>query len=275
MPELPEVQTIVNDLNAAGVVGHAIETTRVRWSRTLANRSPASFSRSVRGAKIVSIRRRAKYIVIQLDCGMHLIIHLRMTGKILMDHPADAQKRHIHIEMTLDDGRGIFFHDTRKFGRFYLVRNPEEILRNLGPEPLSDDFHAIHLKRMIHKRKRRIKPLLLDQSFLAGLGNIYVDEALWSARIHPQKTADQLSYKEIKALHRAIRHVLRKGLRNQGSSLGSGKTNFASVRQNKGSNSNHLNVFRRTGKPCRRCRTSILRIVIAQRATHICNVCQA
>jgi formamidopyrimidine-DNA glycosylase len=183
-------------------------------------------------------------------------------------------ERHVRASLGLDDGRRLLFYDTRKFGRFYLVDDLVTFFSSLGPEPLADDFTAARFTTMLGKKHRQIKPLLLDQHFLAGLGNIYVDEALWSARVHPLRSADSLSAGEVKSLHRAIRHVLRKGLRNAGTSLGRGKTNFASIQRHRGGNGNHLKVFRKTGQPCPRCRTVIDRIIVGQRSTHICPACQ-
>lgn len=274
MPELPEVQTIVNDLNASGVVGRTIGTVAVFWPKTIANISGPSFCKRLRGKKIDRIYRRAKYIVFQLDDQMHIIVHLRMTGRFLLDRTNGDTGRHVHVSITLDDRRRLLFHDTRKFGRFYLVPDPLSILGSLGPEPLSSNFTSAILWNLFQGRQRQIKPLLLDQHFLAGLGNIYVDEALWTARIHPQKTADQMTYKEVKTLFRAIRLVLRRGLENAGTSLGKGKNNFSSIQEREGTNKNHLKVFRRTGQSCPRCRTSIDRITVGQRSTHICRICQ-
>lgn len=274
MPELPEVQTIVNDFIASGIIGRTIEKVQVRWPRTVAGMPVKSFSRCIRGKRIIGIRRRAKYIIFQLDNESHLIVHLRMTGRFVLGPSNNHAGGHVHLSMALDDRRWLHFHDTRKFGRFYLVIDPMDILGKLGPEPLDDKFTALALWNLIQSRQRQVKPLLLDQRFLAGLGNIYVDEALWTARIHPQTTADRLTREQVKALHRAIRQVLRRGLKNAGTTLGRGKTNFYSIRTQKGNNAHYLRVFRRTGKPCPRCRRSIERIRIGQRSTHICANCQ-
>jgi formamidopyrimidine-DNA glycosylase len=166
------------------------------------------------------------------------------------------------------------YQDTRKFGRFCLTSNPQEILGKLGPEPLSDGFTVDCFHAMLQARKRLIKPLLLDQGFIAGLGNIYVDEALWKASVHPLRVSSSLSKKEVAALHHAISLVLKKGLANLGTTLGSGAGNFYSVAGRKGRNADKLFVFRRTGEACTRCRTPIQRIIVGQRSTHICPHCQ-
>ena len=178
--------------------------------------------------------------------------------------------------MILDTGsvNSLRFHDPRKFGRILLTETPEKWLDRLGPEPLDRKFTARHLGEKLMARKRQIKPLLLDQHFLAGLGNIYVDEALWEARLHPCRLASTLSKPEIRALRLAIPRVLKRGLKNLGTSLGSGETNFYSVANRRGRNKDQLNVFRRTELPCPGCQTAIERIIVGQRSTHICSKCQ-
>ena len=274
MPELPEVQTIVDDLNAAGLQGLCINKVSVFWANTIATGAPESFCRQLEGRCISGVRRRAKYIILELQPQSALLIHLRMTGRLELTEKDCAAGPHIHVIIKLNDGRCLVFHDTRKFGRFYLTAEPEHIVRSLGPEPLATDFTARILAERIGQRHSRIKPLLLDQSFIAGLGNIYVDEALWTAAIHPLRPADSLSGKEIKSLHRAIRSVLRQGIRNAGTSLGNGKSNYISPRTGRGRNGNQLKVFRRTGRPCRRCGGKIQKIIVGQRGTHICAACQ-
>jgi formamidopyrimidine-DNA glycosylase len=274
MPELPEVQTIVNDLQAAGIVGQTITGVDVYWPATIATGSPENFRDHIQGKTILGVGRRGKLMLFELDEGWLLGVHLRMTGRFELraDHPRD---KHIHVVMALKDGRRLLFRDTRKFGRFYLVQDRLSITGALGLEPLSFHFTAGRLAGLLAGRKRRIKPLLLDQRVIAGLGNIYVDEALWAARIHPLCKADGLSWPaQIKALHRSIRSVLRQGLRNAGTTLGGGKGNFYSLESARGRNADQLKVFRRTGQPCPRCRTPIERIVVAQRSTHLCPRCQ-
>lgn len=275
MPELPEVQTIVDELNAAGVPGCRVDAVTVRWSKTIATGSPEDFSRRLKGKGILKIYRRAKYIVFELSDHLWMLVHLRMTGRLVMASRAGRWKDpHVQVLLRLDDGRSIAYQDTRKFGRFFLTAAPASILGALGPEPLAPGFSAKMLSERIGRRRRRIKPLLLDQEFLSGLGNIYVDEALWLARIHPLRAAETLSWQDIRSLHRAIRCVLRQGIRNAGTSLGKGKGNFVSAQSNRGRNRNQLKVFQRTGLPCRRCGHAIERIVVDQRGTHVCSRCQ-
>lgn len=275
MPELPEVQTVVNDLNRAGLPGRSIVRAQIFWPRIIAHLSPDVFCQKIQDQTIAAIRRRAKYIVIDFTSEQHLLIHLRMSGRLHLVPPEAERKKHEHVVLDLDMPQQLRFHDTRKFGRMYLVQNAETVLGRLGPEPLEKTFTAAVFTQRLRTKNRQLKPLLLDQTFLAGLGNIYVDEALWEARIHPLRLSSSLSNKEISALHRAIRSVLRRGIKNRGTTLGSGKANFYSVGRRTGKNSEELHVFRRTGLSCPRCQTPIERIIVGQRSTHICPICQA
>jgi formamidopyrimidine-DNA glycosylase len=274
LPELPEVQTIVDVLNRECLPGCRIEAVTVRWPKTIATGSPEAFCDRLQGKAILGIRRRAKYIVFDLSDNLWMLVHLRMTGRLELGTRADLKNPHVQVVLILDDGRCLSFHDTRKFGRFYLTTTTASILDALGPEPLAPEFTARYLAQRIGRRHRRIKPLLLDQGFLSGLGNIYVDEALWLARIHPQRAASTLAMQEVRSLHRAIRCVLRQGIRNAGTSLGGGLGNFISPQSGRGRNRNYLKVFQRTGQACHRCGHAIERIVVSQRSTHICPKCQ-
>ena len=274
MPELPEVQTVVDTLLQAGIVGLRIIKAEVNWSKTIADRTPRSFCDRIKGLTVTSIWRRGKYIIFDFDAPFSLFIHLRMTGRMLVTTNSRPLSKHVHVVLHLDDTRCLHFQDTRKFGRMHLTKNTAEILDKLGPEPLSNGFTAECLRQAMQSSKRIIKPMLLDQTVIAGLGNIYVDEALWTAKIHPLRISSTLSKTEIKALHRAIRKVLRKGIKNNGTSLGVSKTNFVSAIQRKGSNQLQLNVFRQTNRPCPRCKEGIKRIIVGQRSTHICETCQ-
>lgn len=274
MPELPEVQTVVNDLNVAGLQGIGIHGADVFWPRSVEPLSPEEFSQGLSGQRIQKIWRRAKYIVCDLSGDAQLLIHLRMSGRLHLSEPEKPREKHEHVIIHLDDGRQLRFHDTRKFGRMSLIDSAKRPLDHLGPEPLEADFTSKSFYEALHKHKRQMKPILLDQRFLAGLGNIYVDEALWEARIHPQRLSSYLSEQEVRALHKAIRKVLNKGLKNLGTTLGTGKANFYSVGRRQGRNSDELNVFRRTDLPCPRCETPVERLIVGQRSTHICPICQ-
>ena len=222
----------------------------------------------------MAIRRRGKFIVFEFESGENLLIHLRMSGRLHLVSRDLPREKHEYVILNLIDGNQLRFHDTRKFGRMYLTADPHRILGRLGLEPLTTGFTRKILAQRLHLRKCRLKPLLLDQTFIAGLGNIYADEALWESKIHPCRMAASLSDSEIRALHCAIPRVLKRGLKNLGTSLGAGKTNFYSIAKHQGRNRDELKVFRRTGQPCRRCRTKIERIVVGQRSTHVCPRCQ-
>ncbi|MBD3244023.1 MAG: DNA-formamidopyrimidine glycosylase, partial [Chitinivibrionales bacterium] len=258
----------------AGLVGRTVRDIHVHWPRSLALPDVAQFRRILRGRRIEDITRRAKYVVFQLDGGWWLIVHLRMTGRFAVCTPDTPRDSHEHVVLLLDDGRQVRFHDTRKFGRWSLVRNPADVLGKLGPEPLARSFTAEALQRALGSHARMLKPLLLDQTVLAGLGNIYVDEALWEARLHPCRSSTTLTPDEYRRLHAAIRTVLRRGLANMGTTLGNGETNFYSVGRRAGRNADGLRVFRRTGMACPRCGAAIVRLVVGQRSTHVCLSCQ-
>jgi len=275
MPELPEVQTIVNDLNAADLIGVPINGAKVFWPRTLAEPSPKLFGRRLKGHQFTVIRRRGKYLVFETDTEYTMLLHLRMSGRLHLVSVDAPRIKHEHVIITFNDKKQLRFHDTRKFGRIHLTNDPARILGRLGPEPLEKSFTLTALAGRLRRHKRLLKPLLLDQAFVAGLGNIYVDEALWDAKLHPNRIAATLSLNEIKALHRAIPRVLKRGLKNLGTSLGTGETNFYSVARRRGRNKDELKVFRRTDHPCPRCKNSIERIVVGQRSTHICANCQS
>ena len=274
MPELPEVQTIVNDLVASNVVNRTIVGVEVFWPKTIGDMKTETFRKKVSGQTIQNIRRRAKYIIFDFAAQWHLLVHLRMSGRLYLTPNSLKHDKHEHVILHLNDNSDLRFHDTRKFGRMILTENPESILGKLGPEPLSNDFSAKQFTAMLKSRHRQLKPLLLDQTFIAGLGNIYVDEALWEARLHPQRIASSLSTKKVNDLYHAIRKVLQQGIDNQGTSLGDGKSNFVSAKRRQGNNAKNLMVFRRTNRECPRCGSMIKRIVVGQRSTHICPRCQ-
>ncbi|RPI75700.1 MAG: bifunctional DNA-formamidopyrimidine glycosylase/DNA-(apurinic or apyrimidinic site) lyase [Desulfobacteraceae bacterium] len=274
MPELPEVQTIVDDLNRSLLVGQTITGARVFWPKTLANPTAKIFSRRIRGQSITRISRRGKFIVFDLNDGDHLLIHLRMTGHLHLVPAGTERSKHEHLILSLGTGEQLRFHDTRKFGRCYLTADLKTVLSSLGPEPLAKEFTFAVLKNILTVRKRQLKPLLLDQTAIAGLGNIYVDEALWEAKLHPRRCSSSLTDRQISVLHQAIQKVLRQGLRNLGTTLGNSDTNFSSVKKRRGRNQQALQVFRRTDAPCPRCQTTIERVLVGQRSTHLCPHCQ-
>jgi formamidopyrimidine-DNA glycosylase len=274
LPELPEVQTIIDALKTEGVEGKCIRRARVHWPAIIATSKPQWFCSRIKNRRIKTIGRRGKFIVSQLSEGIFLIVHLRMTGRFDIGAHTAPRTPHVHVVLELDDGRDLLYHDTRKFGRFYLTKNPDAVTGGLGMEPLDANFTAREMVQMLKQRHRQIKPLLLDQGFLAGLGNIYVDEALWAAGIHPRRSAHSLTTSQAEKLYRSIRMVLRRAIANGGTSLGHGLGNYAGPNQKRGRNSTALKVFRRSGESCLRCGYPIERIVVGQRGTHICRKCQ-
>ena len=274
MPELPEVETVVRDLRAHGLVGGIIRSVDVRWPRMVSGLTPKAFAEALTGRVVAGVARRAKYIVLTLDTGERLFIHLRMTGKLRFAAPDEVPGKHDHLIVALADNRRLVFNDTRKFGRFRLAAAGVDPHPDLGPEPMDAAFTSDVLRERLRGKTRKIKPLLLDQTTVAGLGNIYVDESLWQAQIHPERRADTLTAAEICRLHRAIRDVLQSGIENSGTTLGNGQANFYSVAGRRGSNADTLNVFRRDGLPCPRCGATIARSVVGQRGTHFCPKCQ-
>jgi formamidopyrimidine-DNA glycosylase len=274
MPELPEVQSVVDALREKNIPGRLITGAAVYWSRTIAEPDPATFCKTVKGLTVRQITRRGKYIVFELSDGLTLMVHLRMTGRLNWVQGDAPRNKHEHVIVKLGRTHTLRFQDTRKFGRIWLTAAPEKILGRLGPEPLEASFTAERFSAMLKTANRQIKPLLLDQHVIAGLGNIYVDEALWEAGIHPQRISRSLTLGEVRALHRAIPRVLNQGLRNLGTSLGTGQSNFYLPGRRPGGNAEALNIFRRTGKACPRCGATVARIVVAQRSSHICPDCQ-
>lgn len=273
MPELPEVETIVRELREAHLEGATITNVEVFWPRIVSPHTVEEFVRTVSKQKIRSIVRRAKYIVFNLDKNI-LTVHLRMTGKVFLTPKIEPVRKHIHLRLHLADGRILHYEDQRKFGRWTLADISSDKLSELGIEPLSDEFTSPILYDLLQSHMMQMKPFLLNQKFIAGLGNIYVDEALWAAKIHPQSITKTISKQQATLLHKTIRDVLERGIANAGTSLGNNKSNYASLSGKRGGNQYRLNVFRREGLPCPRCNTTIVKIKVAQRGTHICPHCQ-
>jgi formamidopyrimidine-DNA glycosylase len=264
MPELPEVETIARAL-APDLIGNAIVDANLRWARTLALPSPQKFRAQIRGQKIGGVSRRAKYLIIQLK-DYKLIIHLRMSGDLAIRAGTIQPEKHDRLIIHLSNGTFLAFNDTRKFGRVWLTDQPEKILGKLGPEPLEKDFTAQWLFENLRARKRQLKPLLLDQTFIAGLGNIYTDECLHIAKLHPLKLSNTVTKEEAASLHKAIRAVLKEGIKRNGASI--------DWVYRGGSYQNHFRVYDREGEPCKVCKTEIIKLTVGQRGTHVCPRCQ-
>lgn len=269
MPELPEVETSVRALRDP-LLGDTFTGARIYWPRHIDRPDPESFQQRIVGLRVEEMGRRGKYMVFSLSHDETLIVHLRMTGHLSVVARDTPVRDHTHTILALASGNELRFRDTRKFGRLYLVRDPAEVLDKLGPEPLDPDFTPDVLASRLERRSMRMKSLLLDQSFIAGVGNIYADEALFHARIHPRRPANTLNESDIVALHTAIQKVLREGIAREGASI----DRYRKPDGTRGDMQNAVAVFRRTGDPCPRCDTPIRRIILGGRSTHFCPVCQ-
>jgi formamidopyrimidine-DNA glycosylase len=270
MPELPEVETVVRGLRAP-LANRTITGVTYDWPRGLVTPDGPVFSGRIVGQPVRSVDRRGKYIVIRLDPDT-LIIHLKMTGRLYVV-PDDDERyadRWVHFTFQLDNAHQLRFSDSRKFGRVYLVEDPAAVLSALGPEPLDDAFTLDAFKTRIAHRSGTLKPLLLNQTFVAGLGNIYADEALFVSQLHPLRRADTLDADDITRLYHAIRQVLHDGIAREGASVNW----YRKPDGTKGSAQNGLNVYGQTGEPCPRCGHPIEKTVVGQRGTHLCPACQ-
>ncbi len=270
MPELPEVETVVRGLRPV-LVGRTIDSMWVNWLRTVQTPAPEEFAQRVRGQKVMQINRRAKYIVIHLEHD-YLLVHLKMTGRLYVadyDEENDADKW-VHVKFGLDENKELRFSDSRKFGRVYLTNDLAVITGGLGPEPLEDVFLSDEFSARLRKRNKVIKALLLDQTFVAGVGNIYADEALFRAGIHPLRLSSSLTDVEVETLYTMVRVVLNAGIDHEGASINW----YRKPDGTKGSSQDHFFVYGRNGKPCVQCGTTIEKIRVAQRGTHYCLSCQ-
>jgi formamidopyrimidine-DNA glycosylase len=274
MPELPEVETYVRELEPE-LTGRSITAAQVFWPRTIAEPLAEEFPARIAGLGFEHFDRRGKYMLLGMSDGSTLIVHLRMTGKLLILPSESERNSHTHVVMELDNGSALHYNDPRKFGRIWLVPDRAPVLAKLGPEPLSDNFTVESLAARLARRNAPIKSLLLDQSVVAGVGNIYADEALFRAGIHPMRRGSSLTPDEVVRLRAAIRDVLQAGIRRRGSTLGdSTLQNYLRPGGMPGDFQNEFYVFHRTGQPCLVCGTPIVRIVIGQRSTHFCPHCQ-
>lgn len=285
MPELPEVETIRRDLLPL-LRGRAF--TRV-WVAPDAPRlvqavpaggpacrtgrqapSPADFARLLPGCRVEDLSRRGKYLVFHLSGGLYLVVHLRMTGALLYRPAGAPPDRYVRAVLSLDDGSELRFSDLRKFGAMWLVPDLSLVLDRLGPEPLDGSLTPSVLRELTARRRAPIKSVLLDQRALAGLGNIYADEALFAAGLHPQRPASSLSDSEVERLHGAIRQVLLAALDDRGASF----RDYVDASGREGRHQFRVQVFRRTGQPCYVCGREIARVKVAGRSSHFCSKCQ-
>lgn len=274
MPELPEVENTIRDLKPL-LVGQRVQGVQILWPRLVHGKSPEAFAVELTGRQIVNTDRRGKYLLFPLDNGRIWVVHLRMTGQLHVV-PAEAEvERHVHALLHLDNGQQLRYRDARKFGRFYLVNQAEEVMARLGPEPLSETFTPLELFFRLQGRRSTVKALLLDQRVVAGLGNIYADEALFKAGIDPRRPANTLTQADCNRLHTAIRQTLATAIREGGSSLGNSPlTNYRRPIGVQGRFQQRHQVYQRAGQPCLVCGAPIERIKLGQRSTHFCPNCQ-
>ena len=268
MPELPEVETVARDLRPL-ITGATIVDATTLWPRTLRSIDPEAFADGVAGRRIEAVGRRAKQIVVDLSGGAFLTIHLKMTGQLFVVPQDGPEDPYVRLVLALEDGREIRFRDIRKFGRVGLYVTADDPFAAIGPEPLSDAFTVAVFRKRLRARKGRLKPLLLDQSFVAGVGNIYADEALWASRLHPLRTARTLRPPDERRLWIEIRRILAEAVIRRGSSI-----DDYTAPEGDGEMQDHLAAYQRTGDPCLRCGRPIRRIVVGARATHFCSWCQ-
>ena len=270
MPELPEVQTVVNSLQPT-LPGKIIQSANCPngYTGVFENGSLNDYNNFIVGKKLLSVYRRGKFIIIELDSGF-LLIHLRMTGKVVLDKPIIKEMKYVSFQLTFADGSDLFFQDIRKFGRIYICNNLSWLEKRLGIEPLSNDFTSTWLFRQLHKRKRMMKPLLLDQQFIAGLGNIYVDEALWQSGIHPKAISNKIGPIRSTKLSTSIKDILNRAIYYQGTTI----INFSYGQNKNGNFGDELQIFGKTDSPCPKWSKPIIKSFIGQRGTHYCNRCQ-
>ncbi len=268
MPELPEVETVVRGLRAP-LIGRTIYDVWYDWPKVIQTPAPNEFVDRIEGQTFRAINRRAKYIVCELDHDI-LAIHLKMTGRLFTWASENMPDRWVHFRLRLDNDEYLCFSDSRRFGRVFLSSDFASVAPELGPEPLEDEFTAGVLVKRLATRHRAIKALLLEQSFVAGVGNIYADEALHRAGIHPLRPADELVDDEIIRLHESIRAVLSAGIDYEGASI----SWYRKPDGTRGESQNHFYVYDREGLPCLTCGQPIQKIRVAQRGTHFCPTCQ-
>jgi formamidopyrimidine-DNA glycosylase len=273
MPELPEVETIRRELSS--LCGLTITGVTVLSPKLIRGASADEFADGATGLVISAVERRGKFLLLRLEPGFDLVVHLRMAGRLYVNAPDDPIEKHTHVIFDLSDGRQLRYIDLRHFGIICLVERDCHaelgLLTRLGPEPLSDDFTLEYLRAGLARRRGPIKPLLLNQEFIAGIGNIYADESLFAARVHPERPANSLTATEVERLWRAIRDVLSAGIEFGG-------TTFSTYRHSDGSRGEfaaYLKVYGHEGDPCPLCGTPIQRIRLGGRSAHFCPQCQS
>ena len=271
MPELPEVETLARDLQTL-LRGASFSSVDVHWPRSVAMPTESEFTARLPGRRIERVGRRAKFLVFFLSASSQLLIHLRMSGQLRVEPEEVSPGKHARVVFHLTDGRQLIFDNPRKLGRVYLTSDLETVVGHLGPEPLAAEFTLDLFATELSRHTGALKPLLLDQSFVAGLGNIYADEVLFEARLRPLRKADSLSHQDTERLYAAIRRVLQQAIENRGTTLDDG--GYRDIEGQPGRHQHRLKVYHRTDEPCIRCSEPIERIVVGGRGTHFCPHCQ-
>jgi formamidopyrimidine-DNA glycosylase len=264
MPEGPEVETYRARLEPR-LLGRTFSRVRIHDHRLTMPLDPAEVEADLTGERVAAVERRGKYLVIRFESGLALVVHLRMTGGF-PEEPAT----HERAAIDLDDATGLSYRDVRRFGTWHVLAPAalqDYLSARLGPEPLGSRFTTRFLAERLARRRAPLKAVLLDQRVVAGMGNIYADETLWHARLHPLRPGAELGPEEIAALRRGVRLALRRGIERQGANLGDGAYPSGSMQD-------EFRVYGRTGEPCRRCRTPIEKTRVAGRGTHFCPHCQ-
>jgi formamidopyrimidine-DNA glycosylase len=264
MPELPEVETIVRGLQKP-LIGRTITGVTVLWLNSIKTPLP-ELEQRLPGQQIKALTRRGKYLQFCLSTGDMLFLHLKMSGTLTVEPADEPLHRHVRTIFDLDNHCQLRFKDPRKFGQIYLVADPTQVIGKLGPEPLADNFHRETFQALFQGRKGRLKPLLLQQSFIAGIGNIYADESCFLAGLDPRRAVNSLTPAELERLYYAIRQALSAGILYQGASLDDVYPG--------GQFQKHFQVYRRAGRSCLSCGTPITRIILGGRSTHFCANCQ-
>jgi formamidopyrimidine-DNA glycosylase len=267
LPELPEVETIKRELSPH-ISGRRFTDVTICDTKLIKKPAAAEFRRRLKGLSISSLERRGKYLIFRLSNGHTLVIHLKMTGSLLLN--PEQTDRYARVIFKLDDGSRLVFTDRRRLGAIWLVPTEEAVIRKMGPEPLEASFTADALAEYLRRRQAPIKAVLLDQGFVAGIGNMYADEALFAARIHPLRKANSLSSTEIRSLHRAIIDVLQSAITSKGASIDT----YIRPDGRLGTAHDNFRVAHRGGQPCPVCGTTIERLAIRNRGSYFCPNCQ-
>src|SRR4030042_2631541 len=271
MPELPEVETIKRDIEK-NLIGKKILDV---WTDSPKQVQPNidGFKKETVGKKFKDVKRRAKILIFHLEDGTPIIAHLKLSGRLLYRNQTDKADAFTRIIIKLGEGKEIRFADLRRFGWIRLLKddaNLKEFLDEFGIEPFTPDFTLENFKKIVSSKPTKIKPLIMDQKQVAGVGNIYSDESLWCAKIHPERSAKSLSSDEIKKLYDCILEALKQGIADRGTSV----DQYVALQGKKGKHEQNLQIFRKNGQPCPRCGTIIKKIRVGGRGTHLCPNCQ-